>query len=512
MTFSINPFRTHNSAAGSRSVNHAQGSASSQLDGHVALAQSHPTRFTGQTRHALAKCWGCLRGTDINNPISLIEKRSQQRIAYNASLENMDYARRPPTLIAENQKNWIKELTYFAKNNLGESSESLLKGMAYAAELNDTRAFRALWTKTSDQTLRSALQQDQQHEHIANVICYSAMHNMDQLLGVISRIPDHLLASMLAQRETTLTLLNSLATRETPETLSRIIPLIPETALEAYVSLDHDQAESLPHLLKKLDTAVVLEKLKLPMPAIETALQKFMLRLKPILAPKQDYRDQLFQQAVRRYWQPNTVQTIIEAGVQLDAQDDNGRTALIVASKYRHDYAGSMYDNIWVKTLLDLGASTELRDNDGRSAMDYARDDAWTETDIDANHNRLMVDYEGHPSAQKYLQLHIALKALREKLTQNEYYDFTAHFTGNTKPNIKEIMDSSIYQSVKDRGDWQDFLVRLLLNKDGAINTTTPKTGEKPLLSNTPISAPNNHALKANLDLDLIAKIAEFWI
>ncbi|RYP81455.1 hypothetical protein DL769_001968 [Monosporascus sp. CRB-8-3] len=63
---------------------------------------------------------------------------------------------------------------------------------------------------------------------------------------------------------------------------------------------------------------------------------------------------------------PDTVSMLAEAGANLEAQDNVGRTPLMLAAQLGSERL--------VHTLLDEGADAQARNNDGWSAVDYARE------------------------------------------------------------------------------------------------------------------------------------------
>ena len=62
---------------------------------------------------------------------------------------------------------------------------------------------------------------------------------------------------------------------------------------------------------------------------------------------------------------PETLQAIKKLGTDINAKDENGKAALLIAIE------NERYEN--VKTLLSLGAKLENVDSKGRTALDYAR-------------------------------------------------------------------------------------------------------------------------------------------
>ena len=68
-----------------------------------------------------------------------------------------------------------------------------------------------------------------------------------------------------------------------------------------------------------------------------------------------------------RHGYPEIVKSLIEVRANLDAQDDDGRTALIWALIYKK------LDD--AKALVIAGASLHICDNNGKSAIEYANND-----------------------------------------------------------------------------------------------------------------------------------------
>ena len=61
------------------------------------------------------------------------------------------------------------------------------------------------------------------------------------------------------------------------------------------------------------------------------------------------------------------LQRLVKEGADINAQDELGRSALIMAVE--QDYANSE----WVKFLIENGINFNLQDNDGDTALDLAR-------------------------------------------------------------------------------------------------------------------------------------------
>ena len=62
------------------------------------------------------------------------------------------------------------------------------------------------------------------------------------------------------------------------------------------------------------------------------------------------------------------VRSLIEKGARIDAADNRGRTALMIAAEQGHGAIAS--------ALIEAGADRTLRDKDGKTAADLASDDA----------------------------------------------------------------------------------------------------------------------------------------
>lgn len=509
---------THPATPSSNSVNPRPRTPPSQPQ-EVSLAKCHPSRRASNARHTWAKVVGCIRRTDVDNPVSLIVNRERQRDAHNKHNENRPYYDRLPRLYAKDQSTWIQELKYFAKNNHGQSSQSLIQGMAYAIQRTDYAAFKALWGKTSAASLRVALQQDHKNKFLNKIILPLAGCSGDNkalVPEVNTHIPNDLLVPKLAlETDAIVSLLNNLAPKKYHDTLNRIIPLIPQATLENYASADQNwvpnsRRQGPPRSLSKF-----FEHLNTSTPSGKKALDQLMARLRPFLKSEPDYVDRLFQYGVSQKWQPNTVAALIEAGAQIDARNENGETALIIATKAKADHDNSGYNNVLVETLLYYGASPELTDNQGRSALDYARDDAWIEWERDLWYAEWEWPRQGHPSALAHLQAHFdGLEEIKTQLfgpqkAGEKYYDFMPHHTGEKVPSIKGIMKSSLFDSIKALGAWKDIRVRMLINRDGRLDGIVNRAGI-PRLGTRPVSDPNSHALDATLSPEHLAKIADF--
>lgn len=509
---------THHAVLSSRSGHPRTGTPPSQIQ-EISLAQFQPTKIGIRVRHALVKFKGCLRHVDVGNPVSLIVNRTQRRDAYNKRYDNIAPYRRPPQLYAEHQSTWIRQLKYFAKNNHGQSTKSLIRGMAYAIQHTDYAAFKALWRETSADSLLFALQQDCDNEFLNKIILPLADQsdgNEKLLPEVIARIPNNLLSSKLTLgTDAIVSVLNSLTPKKHHDTLNRIIPLIPQATLENYASADQNWVPNSRRQGSPRSLSRFFDRLNTSTPSGKQALDQLMARLRPFLKSEPDYVDRLFQYGVSRKWQPNTVAALIEAGAQIDARNENGETALIIAAKTKADHTNSGYNNVLVQTLLDYGASPELTDNQGRSVLDYARDDAWIVWDHEIMYVEREWRYQGHPSAQAHLQAHFdGLEEIKTQLfgpqkAGEKYYDFMPHHTGEKVPSIKGIMKSSLFESIKDVGAWKDIRVRMLLNSDGRLDGIVNRAGI-PRLGTRPVSDPNSHALDATLSPEHLAKIADF--
>ncbi|MBK6322927.1 MAG: ankyrin repeat domain-containing protein [Burkholderiales bacterium] len=59
------------------------------------------------------------------------------------------------------------------------------------------------------------------------------------------------------------------------------------------------------------------------------------------------------------------LQELLAQGAPINARDDNGNTALMLAVRYRHATT--------VRKLLDLGADTGLRNHEGLTALQIAQ-------------------------------------------------------------------------------------------------------------------------------------------
>ena len=72
---------------------------------------------------------------------------------------------------------------------------------------------------------------------------------------------------------------------------------------------------------------------------------------------------------------------LLEAGAQIDAQNNNGYTALILASYHGEEAA--------VRELLKGNPNLDLKDNVGKTALDWARNKNYQSiVDLLVNHGR----------------------------------------------------------------------------------------------------------------------------
>jgi ankyrin repeat protein len=64
----------------------------------------------------------------------------------------------------------------------------------------------------------------------------------------------------------------------------------------------------------------------------------------------------------------SVVDLLISRGAEIDASDDRGRTALMMAAELGHAEVAAM--------LIGRGADRTIRDNSGKSALDLAANDS----------------------------------------------------------------------------------------------------------------------------------------
>lgn len=76
----------------------------------------------------------------------------------------------------------------------------------------------------------------------------------------------------------------------------------------------------------------------------------------------------------------DNLNALLDAGAKIDAQDNAGRTALIMAaSRAKYDWEQEKTYREMIPVLLERGANTLIRDKAGKTAADYARDDGQTD-------------------------------------------------------------------------------------------------------------------------------------
>lgn len=108
--------------------------------------------------------------------------------------------------------------------------------------------------------------------------------------------------------------------------------------------------------------------------------------------------------------------TLIKAGADVNAQNDDGQTALMLGAR-------SIIDNAKVNDLIEAGADINAQDNNGKTALMYACNPKVLNALIDAGADVNARDSEGkmaidYARESKYLKGTDALKRL-EKLSRN---------------------------------------------------------------------------------------------
>jgi len=78
--------------------------------------------------------------------------------------------------------------------------------------------------------------------------------------------------------------------------------------------------------------------------------------------------EDLFNAAKDKNTTPKMIQTLINAGADVNATGENGVTALMFA-------AGNSSNPEVIRTLLNAGADIFAKDNTGKTALDYAYTD-----------------------------------------------------------------------------------------------------------------------------------------
>lgn len=82
--------------------------------------------------------------------------------------------------------------------------------------------------------------------------------------------------------------------------------------------------------------------------------------------------------AVSHYWWPGIVSALLEAGAEVDATDDEGRTALMFAVR-REPESQVGKQRSAVTLLIEAGADVNARDGSGKTVLDHAEQSALTE-------------------------------------------------------------------------------------------------------------------------------------
>ena len=106
----------------------------------------------------------------------------------------------------------------------------------------------------------------------------------------------------------------------------------------------------------------------------------------------------------------DAIEIIKETGIDINAQDDNGKTAAHLAASYHEDDKALLY-------LIQCGADMNIKDKEGKQPMDYfnaSRDN------MDYYFNVASRDNQKDPSAVAHLWEQMsALKNKDEKLSSN---------------------------------------------------------------------------------------------
>ncbi|MBR1604047.1 MAG: ankyrin repeat domain-containing protein, partial [Synergistaceae bacterium] len=63
---------------------------------------------------------------------------------------------------------------------------------------------------------------------------------------------------------------------------------------------------------------------------------------------------------------PEVIKLLIDAGADVNARNEDGKTALMAAARYNQNPEV-------IETLVDVGADVNARNEDGETARDYAQ-------------------------------------------------------------------------------------------------------------------------------------------